>query len=106
MRSFSVAPDSSKMHTSTLVAFAENSEKLTPLPSQVAPRGCGRPSLTRFFRTEGTVISMAGAPERGSEKDRPRYSGFVPGLLCRRGRSGYCGPGPRRDTRRGGGGGG
>ena len=33
-----------------LVALAENSEKLTPRPSQVAPRGLGEPSLTRDFR--------------------------------------------------------
>src|SRR5438132_2697800 len=47
MRSVSRSPRPSKRQTSTLVALAEKREKLTPLPSQVAPRGCGSPSRTR-----------------------------------------------------------
>src|SRR6185437_10973896 len=42
----------SNRQSSTLVAFAENSAKLTPSPSQVAPSGCGRPSATRVFEVE------------------------------------------------------
>jgi hypothetical protein len=37
------------MHSSTFVALHENSEKLTPRPSQLAPRGLGSPSLRRYF---------------------------------------------------------
>jgi hypothetical protein len=33
-----------------IVAFAEKTAKLVPLPSQVAPRGCGKPSLTAIFQ--------------------------------------------------------
>ena len=36
---------SSKRQSSTLVALAENSAKLTPLPSHDAPSGYGKPSL-------------------------------------------------------------
>src|ERR1700722_5220017 len=39
-------PVASKTQSSTLVALAENNEKLTPSPSQVAPRGCGVPGQT------------------------------------------------------------
>jgi hypothetical protein len=37
-------PWSSKRHSSTFVAVAEKSAKLTPSPVQVAPNGCGTPS--------------------------------------------------------------
>src|SRR5690606_36951905 len=47
MRSISVLPCSSNRHSSTRVACAENTAKLTPRPSQVAPRGKGVPSVTR-----------------------------------------------------------
>src|SRR5512138_2488473 len=47
MRSSSFSPSESNKHSSTFVAFAENSEKFTPLPSHVAPRGCGKPSRSR-----------------------------------------------------------
>src|ERR1700730_18951816 len=45
MRSSSFCPASSKRHSSTLVAWAVNRAKLTPRPSQVAPKGNGLPSL-------------------------------------------------------------
>src|SRR4051812_550108 len=48
MRSSSVAPSASNTHSSTFVALEENREKLTPRPSQVAPRGLGRPSLSLY----------------------------------------------------------
>src|SRR5687767_12358270 len=44
MRSSSVWPSASNRHNSTLVACAENKEKLVPRPSQNAPLGWGRPS--------------------------------------------------------------
>ena len=44
MRAYScVAPGESKRHNSTRVACSEKIAKLTPAPSQVAPRGKGRP---------------------------------------------------------------
>src|SRR6185436_20515776 len=43
-------------HSSTLVACDEKSAKFTPFPSQVAPRGYGRPSLT------ADIPRMLGAP--------------------------------------------
>src|SRR5262249_49769263 len=55
MRSSSVRPVSSNRQSSTLVALAENSEKLTPSPSHVAPRGLGEPSATRDFRMEAGI---------------------------------------------------
>src|SRR5439155_22952008 len=39
-------PCSSKRHTSTLLALAENNAKFTPSPSQEAPLGYGRPTRT------------------------------------------------------------
>src|SRR5690606_24911940 len=40
-------PSSSKRHRSTPSATSENTEKLVPAPSQVAPSGLGRPGHTR-----------------------------------------------------------
>jgi hypothetical protein len=37
-------PDASNRHSSTDSEVSENSEKLTPLPSQFAPRGNGDPA--------------------------------------------------------------
>src|SRR5262249_6050863 len=47
MRSSSVLPSMSNRQSSTLLACAENSAKLTPTPSQVAPSGNEWPSRTR-----------------------------------------------------------
>src|SRR5215510_10529813 len=47
MRSSSRLPSMSNRHSSTLLAWAENSAKLTPTPSQVAPSGNEWPSRTR-----------------------------------------------------------
>src|SRR5271157_6124606 len=41
-----VASGESNRHNSTLVACSENSAKLTPFPSHVAPNGKGRPGHT------------------------------------------------------------
>ena len=57
IRSVSVSPASNR-HTSTFVACAENREKLTPLPSQVAPRGRGSPSRIRFVEIAVTSTLM------------------------------------------------
>src|SRR5437868_5506960 len=46
MRACSYCPDRSNRHSSTFSACAENSAKLTPLPSQVAPSGYGSPGHT------------------------------------------------------------
>src|SRR5580704_7486409 len=53
MRSISCSPSLSNKHSSTFVAFAENSAKLTPSPFQVAPSGNGSPSRRRDLRVTG-----------------------------------------------------
>jgi hypothetical protein len=40
----SLPPDASNRHSSADSEVSENSEKLTPLPSQLAPRGNGDPA--------------------------------------------------------------
>src|SRR5437764_5721229 len=60
MRSISRRPCSSKRHSSTLVAVAENSAKFTPSPSQVAPSGWGRPSAIRDRRAEVWLMNFPG----------------------------------------------
>src|SRR5262249_38535864 len=47
MRSISRRPWRSKRQSSTFSAFAENSAKFVPRPSQVAPSGCGAPAERR-----------------------------------------------------------
>src|SRR5262249_29971794 len=47
MRSVSRRPWLSNRQSSTFSAFAENSAKLVPRPSQVAPNGCGAPAEIR-----------------------------------------------------------
>jgi len=59
MRSVSRSPQLSNRQSSTFVAWAENSEKLVPRPSQLAPRGCGKPSLIREFSNAGTILLPA-----------------------------------------------
>ncbi|MNC49016.1 hypothetical protein D3C75_981650 [compost metagenome] len=60
MRSISCSPVESNRHSSTLVALAENRAKLTPRPSQVAPRGKGRPSRIRDGATERVFFGVRG----------------------------------------------
>src|SRR5215471_1304953 len=47
MRSTSRRPCRSNRQSSTFSALAENSAKLVPRPSQVAPSGCGAPAASR-----------------------------------------------------------
>src|SRR5262245_43222963 len=47
MRSISRRPWLSNRQSSTFSAFAENSAKFVPRPSQVAPSGCGAPAEIR-----------------------------------------------------------
>src|SRR5438045_9045840 len=47
MRSISRRPRRSNRQSSTFSACAENSAKLVPRPSQVAPSGCGAPGESR-----------------------------------------------------------
>src|SRR5687767_15890196 len=63
MRLVSVLPSPSKRQTSTLVALAEKIAKLTPFPSQCAPRGYGEPSVTVLSLRSGAFM-----PYRDSEK--------------------------------------
>jgi len=53
----------SKTHNSTLVACSEKMAKLTPEPSQVAPRGYGEPGRT--FTLASAIDSRAGIEESG-----------------------------------------
>src|ERR1700730_16187012 len=61
MRSSSFSPLSSKRHNSTFVACAENKAKLTPSPSQVAPKGNGEPSAMRISCAMYAGVQMLGA---------------------------------------------
>ncbi|CAI8897495.1 hypothetical protein EMIT0P228_20460 [Pseudomonas brassicacearum] len=70
MRSSSTSPASSKMHSSTLVALAENSAKLTPRPSQVAPSGKGSPSRIREASITGGGVFFFGRVIVAPAKDR------------------------------------
>src|SRR2546423_4250458 len=47
MRSISRRPWLSNRQSSTFSAWAENSAKFVPRPSQVAPSGCGAPAARR-----------------------------------------------------------
>src|SRR4051812_27089157 len=49
MRSSSRLPWLSNRQSSIFVALAENSAKLVPRPSHVAPRGCGAPAESRML---------------------------------------------------------
>src|SRR5260370_1323178 len=69
MRSTSRRPVASKRQSSTLVACAEKSAKLTPSPSQVAPSGCGRPSRIR-------VLDSAMQPARVYRATSPASSRY------------------------------
>src|SRR4051812_19508276 len=75
MRSSSVAPCASNTHSSTFVAWEENREKLTPRPSQVAPRGLGSPSRSLYLelivsRQVSLSASPAVAAGRGADGRR------------------------------------
>src|SRR4051812_5236937 len=55
------APSESKRQSSTFVAFAEKTAKLTPWPCQVAPRGNGDPSRTAAsMRMSGAFMAAPG----------------------------------------------
>src|SRR5262249_42649638 len=81
MRSDSFASSwESNRHNSTLVACSENRAKLTPAPSQVAPRGYGRPGQTRMGVTPS---------ERMGHRPESRYAHARAGvekeqLACRK----------------------
>src|ERR1700733_1755103 len=95
MRSSSVRPESSNRQSSTLVAFAENSAKLTPKPSQVAPRGLGEPSLIRDLRmAAGMMVPLW---PRIDVVDGP----FIPDNSCSGGKSPQQIADPDRDECRG-----
>src|SRR5437764_11061661 len=62
-----VASAASKRQSSTLSACSENSAKLTPAPSQVAPSGYERPGQTRM----GNSVESAGYESRGRDREAP-----------------------------------
>src|SRR6478736_2718391 len=76
IRSSSVTPCESNTHSSTFVACEEKSEKLTPRPSHVAPRGLGRPSLSLYRVMEAGEISLSAA--RAVAAGETRAVGAVP----------------------------
>ena len=78
MRSTSVVPSMSKMHNSTLLACAENSAKLTPIPSQVAPSGKGWPSRTRLRTAGPDRIKDGGTDVTWMFIEDPDWSGHPP----------------------------
>src|SRR5438874_5414025 len=84
--SLTSAADANK-HNSTLAACSENRAKFTPAPSQMAPRGYGRPGQTRMV--EASVSWMCpvsqrlwyganGVPARCGETVSKRRTGFQP----------------------------
>src|SRR5689334_16752246 len=83
MRSTSRLPLPSNRQTSTLVACAENKQKFTPAPSQVAPRGNGVPSRTRL-RTSSAI---------GRKYCKRRSTRLRPDPLCSGWRRGVGGGG-------------
>src|SRR5437763_10841971 len=60
MRSTSRRPWRSNRHSSTFSACAENSAKLVPRPSQVAPSGCGNPLDSRTLPVRNEVNCSQG----------------------------------------------
>src|SRR6201996_6927832 len=74
MRSSSVLPSLSNRQSSTFVALAENSEKLTPSPVHVAPGGCGRPS---FNRGSGGLGMKRASLKFARHKKWLRYRGAI-----------------------------
>src|SRR5262245_59161119 len=68
----------SKRQSSTFVAFSENSAKFTPMRSQVAPSGLGRPGQTRIG-IGGTVVINHPQTRRDPWQFLSAYNYFLPG---------------------------
>src|SRR5580698_4560766 len=67
-------PEESNRHSSTPSELSENSEKLVPRPSQVAPRGKGEPAdWCDLSLWDGGGVTAAGSGER-----YPRFSWELP----------------------------
>src|SRR5689334_6888244 len=84
MRSVSRRPSRSKRHSSTFVALAENSAKLVPRPSHVAPNGCGEPAEINPLRFRNEKDGSKGwdnnADLRNVTRDNGRYGPRVPDI--------------------------
>src|SRR5207302_8794858 len=80
MRASSCCPERSNRHNSTRSAWAENSAKFTPLPSQLAPSGDGWPGHTRVDRIKGSLrLEFVGWVEQRETHRIPaglRHDGF------------------------------
>ena len=61
-------------------AISENSVKLVPAPSKVAPRGYGRPGQTRESSTAGGASGPGAGPAEGAP--RAARAGAVPGAVA------------------------
>src|SRR5215510_13140090 len=76
-RSSSRRPWGSNRHSSTRLALAENRAKLVPRPSHVAPRGYGRPSVSRIH------LKLRNEKERGKRRKGEANLEIVALLDCR-----------------------
>src|SRR5215510_2815684 len=76
-RSSSRRPWGSNRHSSTRLALAENKAKLVPRPSHVAPRGYGRPAVTRIH------LKLRNEKERGQRRKGEANLEIVAMLDCR-----------------------
>src|SRR5262245_14896997 len=81
MRWSSLRPLASNRHSSTLSACSENSAKLTPSPSQLAPSGLGAPrhtaprrlSALRWLRSMGPpLLEPPGGPVLSADAEGER----------------------------------
>src|SRR5438105_3319036 len=70
MRSTSRRPWLSNRQSSTFCALAENSAKFVPRPSQLAPRGWGRPAESRTLRLGGEKNCSKGRNNKADLWDR------------------------------------
>src|SRR6187397_3404009 len=86
MRSSSRLPWLSNRQSSTFVALAENSAKLVPRPSHVAPSGCGEPAETCPLDLRNEKDGSKGwdnkAELRGVACHNSRYGTSVPDIAA------------------------
>src|SRR5580704_322190 len=68
MRACSYWPERSNRHNSTFSAWAENSAKLTPLPSHVAPSGKGLPGHTWVGDAMRALFRSVRRQDQGAER--------------------------------------
>ena len=76
----------SNRQSSTFSACAENSAKLVPLPSKVAPSGCGVPAESTHAQRSGTrkIAASGGTTRRNSARPLPpsRHASRIAGIAA------------------------